>query len=26
VSLQQNRMFTKLWIQENIWSVGQAVW
>ncbi len=25
VSLQQNRMFTKLWIQENIWSVGQAV-
>jgi hypothetical protein len=25
INLQQNKMFTKLWIQENIWSVGQAV-
>lgn len=22
INLQQNRMFTKLWIQENIWSVN----
>lgn len=25
INLQQNKMFTKLWIQENVWSVGQAV-
>jgi hypothetical protein len=25
INLQQNKMFTKIWIQENIWSVGQAV-
>ena len=24
INLQQNKMFTKLWIQENIWSVGQT--
>lgn len=24
INLQQNRLFTKLWIQQNIWSVGQA--
>lgn len=24
ISLQQNKLFTKIWIQENIWSVGQA--
>lgn len=25
INLQENKMFTKLWIQENVWSVGQAV-
>jgi hypothetical protein len=24
-TLQKNKMFTKIWIQENVWSVGQAV-
>lgn len=24
INLQNNRLFTKIWIQENIWSVGQA--
>lgn len=24
INLQQNRLFTKIFIQENIWSVGQA--
>jgi hypothetical protein len=25
ITLQQNKLFTKIFIQENIWSVGQAV-
>lgn len=24
INLQDNRLFTKLWIQENIWNVGQT--